>query len=241
MRELVSARVLGSDALGAYRVIRLAADAVEAPAPGQFAMARDPRGLAFLPRAVGPFRRAGELALIVDPAHGVGRLAEARSLALLSPLGRGFDLAGARAETTLLVAGGIGITVFPDVPRLLGGRPRLIAGFRTAEQAAAAALVDADAEVVVAPRLVTEPLDRALAAGGVERVLASGAGAMVRAVAERCVAAGVACQVALEAPMACGFGACYGCAVPLDGGYVRLCVEGPVIDGARLVATAVPS
>jgi NAD(P)H-flavin reductase len=235
MRELVTARVLGSEPLGAYRVIRLAADGIDAPAPGQFAMARDPRGQAYLPRPVGPFLRDGELVLIVDPAHGVGRLAEARGLALLSPLGRGFDLAGARASTTLLVAGGIGITVFPDVPRLLGGRPRLIAGFRTAEQAAAVTLVDAEAEVVLAPRLVTEPLDEALAAGGVERVLASGSGAMARAVAERCAAAGVACQVALETPMACGFGACYGCAVRLDGAWVRLCVEGPVVHGARLV------
>jgi NAD(P)H-flavin reductase len=241
VRELVEARVLGSEPLGAYRVIRLAAEGVEAPAPGQFAMARDPRGSAYLPRPVGPFRRDGQLALIVDPAHGVGRLAEARSLALLSPLGHGFDLAGARPESTLLVAGGIGITVFPDVPRIIGGRPRLIAGFRTAEQAAAAALVDAETEVVLAPLLVTEPLEAALGAGGVERVLVAGSGAMGRAVAERCLAAGVACQVALEAPMACGFGACYGCAVELDGGYVRLCVEGPVIDGARLVATAVPA
>jgi hypothetical protein len=31
--------------------------------------------------------------------------------------------------------------------------------------------------------------------------------------------------------MACGFGACYGCVVPRrDGGYVRVCVEGPVLD-----------
>ena len=35
--------------------------------------------------------------------------------------------------------------------------------------------------------------------------------------------------------MACGFGACFGCVVPTrDGGYVRLCVDGPVLDGARL-------
>jgi dihydroorotate dehydrogenase electron transfer subunit len=88
---------------------------------------------------------------------------------------------------------------------------------------------------------VTEPLEDALARGGVERVLVAGSGAMGRAVAERCVAAGVACQVALEAPMACGFGACYGCAVELDGAWLRLCVEGPVVDGARLVGAAVPA
>jgi dihydroorotate dehydrogenase electron transfer subunit len=46
----------------------------------------------------------------------------------------------------------------------------------------------------------------------------------------------VPCQVALEAPMACGYGACYGCAVSLGGALVRLCVEGPVVAGDRLAA-----
>ena len=46
----------------------------------------------------------------------------------------------------------------------------------------------------------------------------------------------VPCQVALEAPMACGYGACYGCAVRLGGRLVRLCVEGPVVAGARVAA-----
>jgi hypothetical protein len=38
-------------------------------------------------------------------------------------------------------------------------------------------------------------------------------------------------QLAWEAPMACGFGACYGCAVEIDGRLARLCVEGPVLGG----------
>ena len=39
-------------------------------------------------------------------------------------------------------------------------------------------------------------------------------------------------QLAWEAPMACGYGACYGCVVELDGELRRLCVEGPVLAGA---------
>ena len=54
----------------------------------------------------------------------------------------------------------------------------------------------------------------------------------VRALCER---VGVPAQLALEAGMACGFGACYGCVVPRrGGGYLRVCVEGPVIEGAEL-------
>ena len=69
---------------------------------------------------------------------------------------------------------------------------------------------------------------------GVELVLAAGPRPMARAVAALAAAAGVACQVALEAPMACGFGACYGCAVELDGAWKRLCIEGPVVAAERL-------
>ncbi len=65
-------------------------------------------------------------------------------------------------------------------------------------------------------------------------MLASGPAPMVRAVAALAAAAGVPCQVALEAPMACGFGACYGCAVELDGTWQRLCIEGPVVAAERL-------
>ncbi len=50
-----------------------------------------------------------------------------------------------------------------------------------------------------------------------------------------CATLGVPAQLALEAPMACGFGACFGCAVPRrGGGYLRVCVDGPVIDAAEL-------
>jgi dihydroorotate dehydrogenase electron transfer subunit len=43
-------------------------------------------------------------------------------------------------------------------------------------------------------------------------------------------ARGLACQVAVEQTMACGVGACMGCAVKLSGnsGYARACADGPV-------------
>ena len=47
-----------------------------------------------------------------------------------------------------------------------------------------------------------------------------------------CARAGVPGQLAMESGMACGYGACFGCVVPTQRGYVRLCVDGPVIDAA---------
>ena len=57
---------------------------------------------------------------------------------------------------------------------------------------------------------------------------------MLEAVRRICVARGVEAQLALEAGMACGFGACFGCVVPTRTGYRRLCVDGPVVRAAEL-------
>jgi NAD(P)H-flavin reductase len=63
-------------------------------------------------------------------------------------------------------------------------------------------------------------------------VLACGPEAMLRAVATIAPSA----QLAWEAPMACGYGACFGCVVEIDGRLKRLCLEGPVLDAGRAAA-----
>ena len=137
-------------------------------------------------------------------------------LHVLGPLGNGFQL---ECERPLLVGGGIGIAPLPYLSEALG-RPPALLGFRSVDHAAAAALVP-NAEVVVEPAYVTDglPLDR--------DVLACGPEPMLEAVRRLCPSA----QLAWEAPMACGYGACYGCAVEIDGELKRLCVEGPVVQG----------
>jgi len=63
-------------------------------------------------------------------------------------------------------------------------------------------------------------------------VYSCGPPAMLEAVRTLCAEHGVAVELALESPMACGFGACFGCAVPKPGGgFLRLCVDGPVLRG----------
>lgn len=64
-------------------------------------------------------------------------------------------------------------------------------------------------------------------------VYACGPPPMLDAVRGMCAERDVACELATESPMACGYGACFGCAVPNpDGGYMRLCIDGPVVRGA---------
>ena len=70
---------------------------------------------------------------------------------------------------------------------------------------------------------------------GVE-LFACGPPAMLEAIR----ALGVPAQLALESGMACGYEACFGCVVPTRAGYVRLCVDGPVLDAADLESALVP-
>ena len=117
----------------------------------------------------------------------------------------------------VLVGGGIGIAPLPYLSEALEHPPAVL-GFRSERHAEAAALLP-QAEVVIDPVLVTEvlPTGRDVLACGPEPMLAA-----VRALAPEA-------QLAWEAPMACGYGACYGCVVEIDGELKRLCVEGPVL------------
>ena len=56
-----------------------------------------------------------------------------------------------------------------------------------------------------------------------------------------CPARGVACELAMESPMACGFGACFGCAVPKAGGGLPAALRGrPDRAGRRMEVTRMP-
>jgi NAD(P)H-flavin reductase len=72
-------------------------------------------------------------------------------------------------------------------------------------------------------------------------VYACGPPPMLEAVRALCEARAVPAQLALESGMACGYGACFGCVVPLrGGGNLRLCVDGPVLDADRLETCLIP-
>jgi NAD(P)H-flavin reductase len=134
--------------------------------------------------------------------------------AIFGPLGNGFHL---DVRRPVLVGGGIGVAPLPYLSEALE-QPPAVLGFRTAHHAEAAALVP-NADVVIDPVLVTDvlPPERVPLACGPEPMLAA-----VRRLRPDA-------QLAWEAPMACGYGACYGCAVEIGGKLERLCVEGPVL------------
>ena len=214
--------VVGNDAIGPYSLVRLGRRGLEPGAPGQFFMLEAPGRV--LPR---PFSLClaprGELDFLIDPigpgTRAISRLERGDAIRVTGPLGNGFDLS---VGQPLLVGGGIGIAPFPYLSERLGGPPAIL-GFRSAGHAEAAALVP-NAEVVLDPTLVTDALP-----DDPGDVLACGPEAMLDAIEARVPGA----QLAREAPMACGYGACYGCVVESEHGYRRLCIEGPVLRSRR--------
>ena len=213
-------KVLGNEQIGPYSLVRMERGRLDPGEPGQFFMLEAPGRV--LPRPMSVcLAPPGELAFRIDPigpgTRALCALEPGEAIHVLGPLGHGFRL---DVRRPLLVGGGIGIAPLPFVSKRLGAPPALL-GFRSEWHAEAAALVP-NAEVVIEPTFVTE----AMPAGC--DVLACGPEPMLEAV--RALAPDA--QLAWEAPMACGYGACYGCAVEIGGELKRLCVEGPVLAAA---------
>jgi dihydroorotate dehydrogenase electron transfer subunit len=255
-RRLLS--VSANEQLGAYRVLH-AVEATEAggewaPDPGQFAMlaaaerwgaGEDERP--YLPRAFSYARwRKGEAQfLLEDVGPGTHRLCELQAgdgLWLLGPLGHGFR-APEDGRRALLVGGGVGIAplaIWQDELVEAGERTSVLLGFRDRAHAEGAGLLTgaqlaSDDGSRGHRGLVTDLLSTELDRDPHAVVYACGPAPMLEAVRALCTARGIPAQLALEAGMACGFGACFGCVVPTRAGtYARVCVDGPVLDADLL-------
>jgi dihydroorotate dehydrogenase electron transfer subunit len=213
-------KVVASEEIGPYTFLRVERGGLDPGAPGQFFMLEAPGRL--LPRPMSLcLAPRGELAFLIDPigpgTRAICAVEPGEQLQVLGPLGNGFRL---ELDRPLLVGGGIGIAPLPYLSEALG-RPPAVLGFRSDWHAQAAELVP-NAQTCVEPTLVTQ-----LIPDGMD-VLACGPEPMLEAVR----AASPDAQLAWEAPMACGYGACYGCAVEIGGELKRLCVEGPVLCAA---------
>ncbi len=248
--------VLGVEQLGAYRVLRVADVETPEPRPGQFAM------LAAAERWGGgaderPYLRARLLdrpptrrrvavpARGRRPGHASGCASCARATGLwaLGPLGKGFAPPSERRRA-ILVGGGVGIAPLAILQDALEAEAErevtVLLGFRDAARAEGAALLRGAQVATDDGSVGHHGLRHRSALDGARprlarTVYACGPAPMLEAVRAMCATRGVPAQLALEAGMACGFGACFGCVVPKrGGGYLRVCLDGPVIDAAEL-------
>ncbi len=170
-------------------------------------------------------------------------------LSILGPLGKGFRLPDP-GQRTFLVAGGIGVAPLLFLAsRITKHSPRLLIGYRSQNEIIDISGFDlGGVEIVLATEdgstgyhgVVTDLLASELnRLGGAPSVVCTcGPPAMMQKVSEICLKEGIPCQVSLEAAMACGVGACLGCAVrnasATDGSYYHVCKDGPVFDAMMI-------
>jgi dihydroorotate dehydrogenase electron transfer subunit len=251
-------RVTATERFGAYTVLRCADPAGPRPRAGQFYMLsaaeRWGGGEAerpFLPRAFSVLRApatSDELQFMIeDVGPGTHRLCELGAgddLSLVGPLGIGFA-PPRQGRRPVLVGGGVGIAPLAIWHDRLDGQATVLLGFRDAAHAPGAQLIDGarvatDDGSVGHHGLVTDLLDAECDRDPRLEVYTCGPPPMLEAVRGLCAERDVPAQLALEAGMACGYGACFGCVVPTVDGYTRICVDGPVIDAERLYTALTP-
>ena len=247
---------------GCFRMGLSCPQGYEAAMPGQFVMVRCSSGLTPLFRR--PFSIYGRIGLPEHPegiellykglGPGTRRMAEmvpGHPVDLLGPLGRGFNVPEG-IRRIFLAAGGMGVAPIRFLAvQLKRDRPdafdmRLFLGGRSREDL----LCQDDFQALMIPVttttddgsagrqcLITDPLSEAIAENKPDMLFACGPHPMLECVAGMVRKHQVPCQLSLETMMACGMGACLGCATPKSGeeeGYHHVCIDGPVFDVAQV-------
>ncbi len=215
--------------------------------PGQFALLFVPGKTLRRPFSFCEIGKEKGIIRFVFQVRGSGtarlaRIKPGESVNLLAPLGHGFDLSiGQRA---LFLGGGIGLPPLLAAASFRKGKAVLAAGFRTRENV----ILENDFKLAGCPvRIATD--DGSYGQKGLVTDLASdlafdviyacGPRPMLHAAAKLAESRGIPCQVSMEERMACGIGACLGCAIKLRGisgdYYGHVCCDGPVFDASSIV------
>lgn len=256
----VSAPVVASEQVGAYRRLSLHAPQVAAAArPGHFvALAVGGDTTSMLLRRSFSIHRVSELdgtvdVVVADAGPGTHWLVARRvgdEVDVVGPVGTPFPLPP-EPVACALVGGGYGSAPLSWLARELrarGCRVDVVIGAATADrlfgvdEAAAVAdgsTVTTDDGSLGARGRVTDVLPDVMSAAGTAVVHACGPMAMLRAVTDVATSLGAVAHVAVEESMACGIGICMTCVMPVVGDdgatrMVRACVEGPVFRGDRV-------
>jgi dihydroorotate dehydrogenase electron transfer subunit len=197
------------------------------------------QGIDLLYKTVGPATRQ------------LSRLRAGEPVSLLGPLGNAFQIASG-TRRIYLAAGGVGVApmVFllewlramqplPPACRLfLGGRSRedLLCADEI-ERLGTPVVLTTDDGSCGDQCLVTHPLEEAIRRDPPDLVLACGPKAMLACVLGIVRACSIPCQVSIETMMACGMGACLGCAVSgrqEHSRYLHACLDGPVFHAGEI-------
>ena len=164
-------------------------------------------------------------------------------LDVLGPLGRGFRMD--REGRYLLVGGGIGVPPMLGCAKWTAGRSTAVLGFRSADRAMLSEdfqksckeifLCSDDGSIGRHGFVDAQVRDILEKDKDFTAVLACGPKPMLKNVAAVAAGFGVPCQVSMEERMACGVGACLGCAIQMaDGTMKHVCKDGPVFNAEEV-------
>jgi dihydroorotate dehydrogenase electron transfer subunit len=240
------------------------------PVPGQFVMVHEENRVEPLlarPLSVYGFRRQSDHAVLELLYRLTGRGTQLFSrmkpgdeMALIGPLGKGFAV-HTGIGCVLFIAGGVGVAplIFLLQDRSLKAetkkdkKPIFYFGARSAELLVGLEHLSGTCDLRLCTDdgslgyhgPVTELLKRDIEGYDPEKAVlfACGPTPMIRSLGRVLRDHPIPCQVSIEERMACGVGACLGCAVAIRGPgekreYVRVCKEGPVFDMSEILPTA---
>ena len=169
---------------------------------------------------------------------------------MIAPLGNGFTVSEIPSDkTVIVVGGGIGVPPMLQTAKSFpNNRVKAVTGFRSKDRVILEDdFVSIGADISVCTDdgsygekgLVTFPLIEELEKGNTAMVCACGPTPMLKAIVNTVKLYNVPCEVSLEQRMACGVGACVGCAVNINRGgrdfVLRVCKDGPVFKAEEVV------
>ncbi|MBR5495794.1 MAG: dihydroorotate dehydrogenase electron transfer subunit [Oscillospiraceae bacterium] len=235
-----------------YDFTILCPDVVKIAKPGQFVhikadgfMLRRPISICKIDKEKGTLRIVFEIR--GDGTDKIASLNVGENIDMIAPLGNGFTMLD-KSKTVVCIGGGIGVPPMLEVASHYGENGIAITGFRSIVNAI---LTDdfknQQNEVVVCTDdgsmgqkgLVTAPLEQILKTKKIDMICACGPTPMLKGIAKLADQYNVPCEISLEERMACGVGACLGCACKIikDGVEYNkhVCTDGPVFNSKEVV------
>ena len=224
-----------------------AGEMAEQSRPGQFVHIYVPGKTLRRPISIcGIDRERGILRLVFqirgEGTEQLSKMEQGDAYDLLGPLGNGFSL-GSEAGHTVFVGGGIGVPPLLEAAKECAGNVTAVLGFRDKN----AVILEEDFKKICGVQIATDDgsyghhglVTELLAPLNAGAIYACGPTPMLKAVVKFAQEKNIPCQVSLEERMACGIGACLGCACKLrrDGKefYGHVCKDGPVFDSREVV------
>ncbi len=196
-------------------------------------------------------KASGTIRLVFEVrGDGTAKIAELNTNAMIdiiAPLGNGFTLLD-KSKKAIVVGGGIGVPPMVQVAKHYGENSTAIIGFRSAnavilkddfDKIGSNVMLCTDDGTMGTKGYVSTALEERLQGGSADIIYACGPHMMLKAVIELADKFNVPCEVSLEERMACGVGACLGCACKtIKNGkeyFAHVCKDGPVFSSKEVV------